>query len=243
MRYGIFSDVHSNLEALTAVLRAYEKEQIDRFMCVGDIVGYAADPAECIRRVRGLADPVLAGNHDWAVAGRYPIDRFNSYAAQAVQWTNLALEEGDLEYLSSLQLVYRQEGIILVHGTLCAPENFDYLSELSEAEATLEGCAAGEICFVGHTHVAQIIIQGEDGRIGYAPGTTVTVSRKSKYIVNVGSVGQPRDRNPEAAYCIYDTQTSHITIKRVPYDIRAAQQKIVDAGLPSFLGERLRSGL
>lgn len=241
MRYGIFSDVHSNLEALETVLEAYKKESIDKYLCIGDVVGYASNPKECIEKVKGIAEITVAGNHDWASVDLFPSDYFNPIARQAVVWTMHNLGVEDRYFLESLKLTYKNEDLTLVHGTLDNPRDFNYLTDGYLAEVTFE-LLENNICFVGHTHVPGTFIKDNDGSLRYSEDGSCTIKPENKYIVNVGSVGQPRDGNPKVAYCIYDTDEKEVQIKRRSYDIELARKKIVEAGLPQFLGDRLPSG-
>ncbi len=241
MRYAIFSDVHSNREALQAVLKALEEEQVDKYLCAGDIVGYAADPKECIDTVRPLAEAVVAGNHDWASAGMVAIDYFNPFAKEAVLWTTRTLGKQDISFLGSLQLTYRNEDLTMVHGTLDEPEEFNYLVDEHSARLTF-GALEGRVCFLGHSHIAGIFVKDGRGAVRYLKEPCVAIEDNSQYIVNVGSVGQPRDGDPRAAYCVYDTAERQICIKRAGYDVERARGKIIEAGLPAILGDRLLSG-
>jgi predicted phosphodiesterase len=241
MRYGIFSDVHSNLEALEAVLDAYKKEAIDEFLCGGDIVGYGANPLECIARIKAVAKLTVAGNHDWASVGLFPVTYFNPLAAQAVSWTRQKLDTADNGFLKGLRLVFKNGDLTLVHGTLHNPEEFNYMMDGDAAERTFE-ILKTDICFVGHSHLPGFFIQDEEKRLSYREKDALAIQKGRQYIVNVGSVGQPRDRNPDAAYCIYDTDKKKVEIKRIKYDTEAARAKIINAGLPKFLGDRLLSG-
>lgn len=240
MRYGILSDIHGNLEALQAVLDLYHKEGIKDYLCVGDIVGYGADPRECLRIVRGLNMVTVAGNHDWAVSGRFDPVYFNPVAKEAVLWTRDQLSSDEKDFLNGLPLVHKEDDLILVHGTLGEPEHFHYMRYLSQAAETFD-LMDKTLCFIGHSHAPQIIIhRGEENR----PSKTlrITIEPGCKYIINAGSVGQPRDGDPEAAYCVYDTELRTVEVKRTTYDIRTAQDKILAAGLPTFLAERLAIG-
>ncbi len=241
MRYGIFSDVHANLEALEAVLVAYKKEAIDEFIYGGDIVGYGANPKECITRVKAIAKVAVAGNHDWASVDLFPTTYFNPLAAQAVSWTRQNLDPADEQFLKSLQLIFKNADLTLVHGTLHNPEEFDYMMDGYAADQTFE-ILETDICFLGHSHLPGFFIQDKDKRISYQEKGTLAIEKDKQYIVNVGSVGQPRDHNPDAAYCIYDTDKKRVEIKRIKYDIETARKKIINAGLPEFLGDRLLSG-
>jgi predicted phosphodiesterase len=241
MRYGIFSDVHANLEALDAVLDGYKKETIDEFLCGGDIVGYGANPRECIARVKAIAKLTVAGNHDWASVDLFPTTNFNPLAAQAVSWTRQNLDTTDKEYLKSLQLIFKNVDLTLVHGTLHNPEDFNYMLDSYAAANTFE-LVKTDICFVGHSHLPGFFIQDKDKRISYQEKDTLAIEKGKQYIVNVGSVGQPRDYNPDAVYCIYDTDEKKVQIKRIKYNIETARKKIIHAGLPKPLGDRLLLG-
>jgi len=234
MRYGIFSDVHSNLEALDAVIEAYRKEKIDRYLCVGDVVGYASSPKECIEKIRMLAMVTVAGNHDWASVNLISTDYFNPLAKEAVFWTQRNLDEQGRYLLEHLMLVYKNEDLTMVHGTLDEPGDFNYMTNGYIASRTFE-LLETNICFVGHTHVPGVFIKSKNGHMQYQECSNMDIKEENKYIINVGSVGQPRDGNPEAAYCIYDTDKKKVQIKRTGYDIQAARQKIIDEGLPRFL--------
>jgi len=241
MRYGIFSDIHSNLEALEAVLAAYKSEKIDQYLCVGDVVGYAANPRECIAKVMALVVVTVAGNHDWASVNLFPTDYFNPTARSAVLWTERQLDDEERHFLASLKLVYKNKDLTLVHGTLDSPGDFNYLSDGFIAEESF-GLLETKLCFVGHTHIAGIFIKDKSEAIEYRQEDTFKIEEHKQYIINVGSVGQPRDGNPAAAYCIYDTEKKEVQIKRIGYDYETAREKIISAGLPRFLGDRLIMG-
>ena len=241
MRYGIFSDIHSNLEALEAVLKAYKRASIDKYLCVGDVVGYAANPKECIEKVKSLKTFSVAGNHDWASIDLFSLDYFNPLAAKAVIWTRDKLSEQERYFLKSFKLTFTNENLTLVHGTLDDPTVFSYLRSIQSAGPTFE-LLNNALCFVGHTHVPGVFIQNENRSIDYVNGETLKLEKNKKYIVNTGSVGQPRDGNPQASYCIYDTDKKTVWIKRSDYDFKAAGKKIIAAGLPDFLAARLAVG-
>jgi predicted phosphodiesterase len=241
MRYGIFSDVHSNLEALEAVIEAYKQEDIDKYLCAGDVVGYAANPKECIDKVKMLAMITVAGNHDWASVDLFSTDYFNPVASKAISWTKSNLGNQDRYFLELLKLIYQNEDLTLVHGTLDNPQDFDYMLDGYAASKTF-ALIETRLCFVGHSHVAGIFIQDVKGRIDYQEDNSIDIKDGFKYIINVGSVGQPRDGNPKATYSIYNTDKRQIQIKRISYDIEKARNKIIDAGLPRFLGDRLLVG-
>jgi predicted phosphodiesterase len=241
MRWGIFSDIHSNLEALEAVIKAYKSEGIDIYLCLGDIVGYGANPVECIQIIRDTAQITIAGNHDWAVAGLFSLEYFNNWAKEAVLWTQKNVNLANRNFLSSLRLTNEFEDLILVHGSLDQPDEFNYVTGILEASQTFV-LMNKPICFLGHTHSGGIFIQDKEGRIDYQREAKFKLKEGYRYIVNVGSVGQPRDGNNKASFCIYDTQRQEVMIKRIGYDIKSAQEKILNSGLPSFLATRLSRG-
>jgi predicted phosphodiesterase len=241
MRYGIFADIHSNLEALEAVLEAYKKETIDKYLCLGDVVGYATNPKECINKIRALAMVTVAGNHDWGSVSLLSADYFNPEARQAISWTKDNLDNEDKYFLESLKLTYKNDTLTLVHGTLNDPQDFNYMTDDFSALDTFR-LLETNICFIAHTHVAGAFIKDKSDNAYYCLDEQVKIKNGNKYIINVGSVGQPRDGNPCACYCVYDTDKKEAQIKRVSYDIKAARKKIIAAGLPRFLGDRLVVG-
>jgi len=241
MRYGIFSDVHSNLEALDAVLKAYSQEKIDQYLCVGDVVGYAADPKACIDKVKAVAMLTVAGNHDWASIDLFSADYFNPVAKKAILWTKHNLDQGDRDFLKTLKLTFVNQDLTLVHATLDNPEYFYYMMDNLRAALTF-GLLKTNLCFVGHSHIAGVFAQKEDGSIDYLEDPHIAIKDKNKYIINAGSVGQPRDGDPRAAYCIYDSDKKEAWIKRASYDVAASAKKVIDAGLPKLLAERLSVG-
>ena len=240
MRYGVLSDIHSNLEALQTAVGLIKSEGVEEFFCAGDIVGYGANPEECLNIVRELNMACVAGNHDWAVSGKLNPIHFNPAAKKSVLWTQNQLLPEDIGFLNGLDLVFKNNEFIMVHGMLSEPECFHYMTHMSEVEETFR-LMDRPLCFIGHSHVPQMILCS-GGKAQCLDTLTVKVDPESKYIINVGSVGQPRDGNPMAAYCIYDTDTRVVEVKRATYDIQAAQNKIIKAGLPRSLAERLAYG-
>jgi predicted phosphodiesterase len=241
MRYAIFSDIHSNLEAFNSVLEACKKESVDRYLCIGDVVGYASNPTECIDLVRDAAVVCVAGNHDWAAVNLFSADYFNKEAREAIFWTRRNLDEERRNFLGSLQLVFKNEHLIIAHGSLNSPEEFNYTTDVHAAQESFM-LMESNICFIGHTHVPGVFIQDKFGGLSYRSDCDINIKELEKYIVNVGSVGQPRDNNPKASYCIFDTEKKEVRIKRAVYDIEAAREKIINARLPVSLGDRLLSG-
>ncbi|MHC5069804.1 MAG: metallophosphoesterase family protein [Planctomycetota bacterium] len=247
MRIGILGDIHSNKEALTATIEAMRQETVDHWVQVGDIVGYGAEPQECLAIVRELGCTVCIGNHDAAVVGLLSTDYFNPYARQAVEWTRSQLTTAELDYLRQLPLVVVREKYTVVPGSLHMPEQFGYVISVVEAKESLRAQETA-MGFVGHSHVPAIYMEREGLAAGelevvYAPEVTVSTDGCHKVLMNVGSVGQPRDEDPRAAYAIYDTDTNQASIRRIAYDVDAAQRRIRDAGLPEVLADRLALGV
>lgn len=241
MRYGIFSDVHSNLEALETVLSFFRKEGVEQTLCLGDIVGYGANPKECLERIRSLGGIIIGGNHDWACAGRMKMDYFNTYAREAILWTQKQLSQEERNFLETLEPRYQTDLLTLVHGSLDFPEEFHYIFDPESASRTLE-LSETPICFVGHSHLPMIFSLGQDGYIRPSRSGKATLEKGVKILVNDGSVGQPRDGDPRSACVLFDSEQGTAEIKRLPYDIQLTQQKIVEAGLPRILAARLSEG-
>lgn len=240
MRYGVLADIHSNDDALKAVLNALRKEKIDKYVCVGDIVGYGAEPAQCVTTIKRLCCACVAGNHDFATIEKTNVELFNAYAKQATYWTRERLKPQHKQYLEGLKLVEDVDKLFtLVHGTLYSPALFEYIQTTFDAYLSFQ-VLERPLCFVGHSHVP-ISFFLDDG-VTYSVDPVVELKPGMKAIVNVGSIGQPRDENPDAAYAIYDSEKNVVWIKRIPYDIDKAVRKIKEAGLPEILGERLRVG-
>jgi diadenosine tetraphosphatase ApaH/serine/threonine PP2A family protein phosphatase len=239
VKYGVLGDVHSNVDALQAVLQALDGEPTAGLLCPGDIVGYGAAPRECVALVRERDPAIVAGNHDWAVAGRLALDYFNPYARDAILWTRRVLDRDDARWLGTLPLTRVEGDVTLAHGTIHDPELFDYLQTPYDAHLSFARLST-PFGVVGHSHIPVTFLSGTT--ITYVVGTHVDLTEGAQALVNVGSVGQPRDEDPRAAYGILDTETRTVTLKRVPYDVEAAIARIHAAGLPEILGERLRIG-
>ncbi|MBC7187510.1 MAG: metallophosphoesterase family protein [Calditrichaeota bacterium] len=241
MRMAIISDIHSNLEALTAVLQTIDDLQVDDVLCLGDIVGYGPDPNDCIDLVRNRASVIIAGNHDFASVGLTDTNYFNQMARVAAAWTGKVLSEDHREFLCGLQYLYRRESLLFVHATPEAPEQWYYLETFDDARRSF--AAFGEqICFLGHSHVPVVLELGEDGQIGVNTEQKVVLAKGRRYLINVGSVGQPRDGNPDACFGVFDTEELTFELVRVGYAFESTQEKILAAGLPAYLADRLALG-
>ncbi|RKX71013.1 metallophosphoesterase [candidate division WOR-3 bacterium] len=231
---ALISDIHSNLEALNRVMEEIDRLGVERIWCLGDVVGYGADPNRCCEIVRERCELVIAGNHDWAVLDKTDITYFNPVAKEAVLWTRRELSGENREFLDRLGLKLKADQYLLVHSSPSRPEEWLYLFEREQFEEEFQ--AFGEpVCFIGHSHVPVIV---DDELKIY--GTGVNVEPNHRYIINIGSVGQPRDGDPRASFATIEGD--RIEIRRLEYDIETAQEKIRKAGLPEFLAERLAAG-
>jgi predicted phosphodiesterase len=242
MLYGLISDIHGNLEALDAALD--ELRDADAFLCMGDIVGYGADPGICIDRVRGLPNLIcVAGNHDLAAVGNYDLGWFNPFAGAAIVWTADQLSEEHKSFLSSLPMKAHVDRALLVHGSL--PDEMEYITTVSEARRCFDSMP-GDLTFIGHTHVTEYYCARRKGRspqqVSLLSGGQVEISEDLRYIINPGAIGQPRDGNPKASVGLWDEEAGTVEVRRVSYDIGRAQAKMREARLPDALSERLSLG-
>jgi diadenosine tetraphosphatase ApaH/serine/threonine PP2A family protein phosphatase len=241
VKYGIFSDIHGNLEALEAVLLLLRREGATRFICLGDLVGYGADPNACVEAVRQLKARVVAGNHDLGAIQRVAISRFNSAAQQALFWTREQLTRNNRLYLENLPLTDTLEPLHLVHASPSAPDRWEYIFTVREAEDEI-GSFTESACLVGHSHYPFAVECPNGSPCRLIRPDAVRLDPAAKYVINAGSVGQPRDGDPRACCLLYDVGAATLTYHRVTYDVGTAQQKIRAAGLPEYLASRLGSG-
>lgn len=239
MKYGIIADVHGNMHALEVVLDCLKREEVEATICLGDIVGYAAFPGECLNKMRELQIPCIAGNHDYAAVEKTSIEYFNPDARNSMLWTREHLRDEDKDFLEALPLTMEFDDFAVSHGTLHSPEMFDYIQTVYDAHLSFQ-VLEKQLCFLGHSHVP--ITFFDEDPISYFMEPEIPLSESEKLLVNVGSVGQPRDQDPRAAYAVYDTDVQMIWIKRAPYDIDAAAEKILEAGLPKMNADRLAVG-
>lgn len=233
VKLGIISDIHSNREALTAVFDALDEVGVDRVYCLGDVVGYGADPVACVDLVRERCAGVVRGNHDEAVALERNVAYLPRDGQAAAAHNRLALRPDQITYLSGLPYTLVADGCTFAHATPANPEFWERLESYVAAQSQFDHFDT-EICFIGHTHFPAILAD----RIGI-----LRVRRGHRFLVNVGSVGQPRDHNPRACFAVFDTETFACDILRVPYDVDAAVARIREEGLPARLGERLKAGV
>ncbi len=242
MRYAILSDIHGNFEALTTVLDNIAAANVDRIVCLGDVVGYGADPVLCLEKIRELGCACIAGNHDWAAIDRISIDFFNAYAKAAALWTREQLSDEHKEWLADLPLTLTTDHFCVSHGTFHQPEGFNYIQTVFDAQLSFEELRShnNHLGFLGHSHVPVGFFDTDP--ITYTLDPEIPTAEENAVIVNVGSVGQPRDENPHASYCLYDSETRTATITRLAYDIDVAAEKIKAAGLDPILAQRLYLG-
>lgn len=239
MKYAIISDIHANIEALDAVVDDAQSKDVHDFFCLGDIVGYGPNPRECIRKILDIKAVCIAGNHDHAAVGLTDISFFNLHAKNAALWTSEQLADDDKTFIKDLPLVVRHENITLVHSALDEPSKWHYILNDSDAAKNIE-LMDSLLCFIGHSHIPCIFQEQYNSRALFDFLDHLTISQKS--IINVGSVGQPRDGDPRSSYVIFDDSSNIITFERVDYDIEKAQKKIIEAGLPTILANRLLLG-
>ena len=243
MRTAIISDLHANLPATKAVFERIEKAGVDRIVCLGDVVGYGANPNEVCELVRKNAEFTIVGNHDAAVSGRMDYTNYYQAAREALDWTCGTLDDDHLAWLKGLPYTVESEGLCFVHGSPIFPEAFDYVFNLELARAH---CRYNDrlswITFMGHTHLTRSwrVNAGGAWNLPLAP---FRASERFKYLVTVGSVGQPRDYDPRACFVIFDAETQRIEHLRVPYDIKAAGDQIRAAGLSDHFARRLARGV
>ncbi len=242
MKLGILSDVHGNYEALKRAIEILEMEGAEKLVCLGDIVGYGPSPSECIRKVRESCDTVVLGNHDAAIIGKEDPHRFNRYALISNIWTAEQLSPEDKDYLSSLPYTKNDEkdSYLLVHASPFQPEYFNYI--LSPNDALFEFQEFEEkVCFIGHSHKPAIF--SSSGFLVIPNIMEKSIDDDNRYIINVGSVGQPRDGDSRGCVALYDTWRKTIRHIRFEYPIEITQRKIESFNLPDFLAERLSRGM
>lgn len=239
MKFAVIADIHANLEALEVVLDDAKKQGVTHYCCLGDVVGYNANPKECLDIIRNMGMPCVKGNHDEYCSMDSDLEGFNPHAAEAVSWTRAQLTEEDKQWLRDLKYLRLVANFTIVHATLDVPQRWGYVFDKLEAAASFT-YQNTSVCFFGHTHVPVAFIRDTMVRGGTYSKFRIDHSRK--YFINVGSVGQSRDGVPKATYVIYNMDEHTIELRRLDYDMARTQQKILDAGLPPRLAERLALG-
>ncbi len=240
MKYAIVSDIHGNIESLERALALIGDE--DTVLCLGDIVGYGPNPNECVRMIHARAQNAVLGNHDLAALENFGVEYFNDAARAAIAWTQGVLTDESRAWLNGLSYELRYPEFLLVHG---APVNyFEYILDKRTAAKAFASTDA-PLVFVGHTHIAEYWVQEPDGSIGHKHmqnGGELQLEEGRRYIIDVGSVGQPRDLNPDPSFVLYDSNARRVEWVRYPYPIAEVQEKIHQVHLPDYLATRLESG-
>ena len=242
MRCAILADIHGNLQALEAVLADAREYGCTEFHCLGDVVGYNANPAECVEIVRNLPGTCVMGNHDEGASGKKALDTFSSTAATSLEWTRAQLNEDQKEWLGALRLQRQIRKSTFVHASLDSPSSWGYVRTLHDAEMTLS-LQRTPLCFIGHTHVPRAFGKGiGEIQLIDETGGGIRLPHDRKLLINAGSVGQSRDGDWRAAYLIHDEESEGLWLRRIEYDVEMAASAVLAAGLPEKLATRLRTG-
>lgn len=241
MKFALLSDIHANLEALKKVLRDIEKQGVEKIHFLGDVVGYGCDPNECIKLINGHCEIKLLGNHDYAALGLESTSGFNSIAQTSMEWTIDHLSQKSLEMLADFELEATFLDYHLVHASPGIPENWNYILDRDQAAEAFDEFDES-VCFLGHSHIPVVYSLDEDNCVSQSNRKKLTFTDDRRYIINVGSVGQPRDNDPRSSYVIVDHENREVEYRRVEYDIEKAQKKMRKEMLPKFLIERLAAG-
>lgn len=256
MRFGIFTDAHSNFEALKVVARALREDRLDRLVFLGDAIGYGADPNDCCRVIREVSPISLLGNHDAALVEKLDMTWFVDHAREAIIWTSRVIEPEYQEWLATLPYLHRDEGVVFCHGSPLEPGLFNYVMDYPEALRILQWMNYEKVgvTFVGHAHIGLAFQmmrsrnpqEGNDALKVYnlngVSTARVELNPEDRWVINVGAVGQPRDGDSRAVYAVFDTETRIYEVHRIEYDIDSASSRIEAAGLPQILAERLFIG-
>lgn len=242
MKHGLISDIHGNLEALSAVLCDLEQQGVDSIHCLGDVVGYGADPAACLKLVARHCDTKLLGNHEYAALGLQSCENFNDAAKTSTEWTQQALDDECMAIMSDFAMDRPMDAMYLVHSSPFEPSAWHYILSATDAVIAFEHLKQS-ISFFGHSHLPTILREKVNGLPSFQTGHNFAADPEGRYMVNVGSVGQPRDNDPRASYVTFESETLDIEFHRVEYDIESAQRKMSEAELPTTLIGRLSAGI
>jgi len=239
MRYAIISDVHSNLEALECAWAEIQKRKVDHVICLGDVVGYGADPARTLALVSEISDEIIMGNHDRAIDDHQLRDHFTEWARVAIEWTACVLTPLEKKLLCRFPplVIDHKANVTWTHGSAHETDQFHYIFSSAEASRSFRVLET-DFCFFGHTHVPSLFSK-RAGEAQYLPAGVYQLNRGEQYLVNPGSLGQPRDHNPRLSFSVFDSDRLVLEIVRLDYDNQKAAQKIRQAGLPGSLADRL----
>ncbi|MFA6034382.1 MAG: metallophosphoesterase family protein [Myxococcota bacterium] len=243
MKLCIISDIHGNVDALRRVCSGIDAENPDKVVCLGDVVGYGANPNECCDIVKSIAEVTVMGNHDATVCGRMSGDYYYDAVNDVLRWTSGQLTDSNMEWLSGLPFTARLDGMLLSHGSPAAPDEFDYIFTPEQAQYAFESSAGlPPLMFLGHSHLCKVFMSLE-GDVLELLSASMMLRDAAKYIISVGSVGQPRDYDPRACFAVLDTGAKSFRFERLEYDFKAAGTRIEEAGLPIEFASRLHLGV
>lgn len=241
MKFALISDIHANLEALEAVLRDITTQKADTIFCLGDVVGYGADPLPCLELVKQHCDVILMGNHEHAALGHLDQEHLNPVAQVSLAWTQTQLNDRAFSIIADCSMDAVMENVRMVHASPYMPNEWHYILAATEADLAFRSFSE-HICFIGHTHLPMIFSEGEGGAHRRKVGHDFEPDEETRYIINIGSVGQPRDNDSRSCYVVFDTDAQAVTYRRIEYDIQRTQQKMQQANLPVMLIDRLMAG-
>lgn len=241
MRVGFFSDVHANWEALSACLKDFETSGLNKLFFIGDAVGYGADPNIVVEKIAEICEIKILGNHDAAIIGQLSPEYFNHYAKNSFYFTRDTITPENTETLKKIPISEVWQDFTMVHALPADPESWGYISTLREAEENFKYFDT-QICIIGHSHRPFIVEKRANNEAALIASQSLTIDENCRYIINVGSVGQPRDGIPDACYLYYDSDTHEVCLRRIRYDIKMAQEKMKMAQMPDYLVERLSVG-
>jgi len=241
MRLALISDIHGNLTALEAVFADIDRQKVDTVHCLGDIIGYGPDPVACLELVMQRCTIKLLGNHEYAVMGLESLEQMNRAARKAAEWTTAQLGEREISMLADFDMEHTFDRYTLVHASPHEPDRWHYVLGIGEAKMSFAALRT-DLCFVGHTHIPIVFLHASDGTIRQQMGHDFIAQSETQYLINIGSVGQPRDDDPRSSYVIVDTETAEIVYRRIAYDVEKTQKKMLEADMPQMLIERLAVG-
>lgn len=241
MKFAIVSDIHANLEALKAVLDEIDRMQVDEIDCLGDVVGYGCDPIACLDLIAERALVKLMGNHEYAVLGKLSTETYSTAAKISAEWTRQQLTDREYTIMCDFKLRHESAAGTLVHASPVEPDRWGYILRAEQATPVFDHFS-GQICFHGHSHLPTIFREVPDGPPRHQAGHNFDITDDQRYLVNIGSVGQPRDNDPRACFVTYDTDLGEVRFHRVEYDIAHTQEKMTRAQLPDMLVQRLAVG-
>ncbi|MDZ4723291.1 MAG: metallophosphoesterase family protein [candidate division Zixibacteria bacterium] len=241
MRCALVSDIHANLEALEAVLRDIDTLRVDQIFSLGDVIGYGADPAACVALVEKHCAVKLMGNHEYVSLGLTDMKKLNTIARESLTWTKSQLGDRSLSDISKYEIEAHTDTNYFVHASPFEPEKWHYILSIDDAAQAFHNLE-NRMCFFGHTHVPLIFSEIDTSSIRCRTGHSFQPDEECRHLINVGSVGQPRDNDPRACYVLYDTDEQDVEYRRVEYDVQRTQQKMIQANIPRVLAERLETG-